>query len=329
MGLIDWAKQFHRRTQTRPFISAVYQSGWELVNGILHRTIADRVGTSVWSKDWDILVVLDATRVDTFREVSQEFDWIDTEAITSYWSVGSYSGSWVANTFDIDVHPEAKSTAYISGNDWAQREVSWEPNLPIDDSQLPLFVPAADFCWEEVGGVETVNPHLLTDLAITAWRNRTQYGFDKMIVHYMQPHQPFIGHPDLIHQMDIEAEDNHEGRENFGVWDSAYKGTVTRQEILEAYQDNLRYALECIDTLRTNVDANIAITADHGNALGELRQWGHPAGSLLSSVRKVPWTVIEGEDRMSREVDIDVSNLSSDKNTDTNVESRLQQLGYL
>jgi len=35
------------------------------------------VGTNIYERDWDALVVLDACRVDILREVADEYEFID------------------------------------------------------------------------------------------------------------------------------------------------------------------------------------------------------------------------------------------------------------
>jgi len=64
-----------------------------------------------------------------------------------------------------------------------------------------------------------------------------------------------------------------------------------------AYRDNLRWVDDAlVQPLLNNVDATVAITADHGNAHGEAGCWGHPGGVDIPALRRVPWLTRQGHD---------------------------------
>lgn len=75
----------------------------------------------------------------------------------------------------------------------------------------------------------------------------------------------------------------------------------------------------------TNCDAEIAISADHGNGMGEWGVWAHPPGAIAPVVRKVPWITIAGKDSQT----IDARTMvETQKTTESTVEERLAHLGY-
>lgn len=55
-------------------------------------------GKSVFTEEWDLLILLDSCRYDTLKEVSDEYDWI--HKVDRKWSVGAQSAEWMLNTFD-------------------------------------------------------------------------------------------------------------------------------------------------------------------------------------------------------------------------------------
>jgi hypothetical protein len=68
--------------------------------------------------------------------------------------------------------------------------------------------------------------------------------------------------------------------------------------VREAYRDNLRWVLEDVtERLLPGVSGTVALSADHGNAMGEWGVWAHPPAAVVPSVRKVPWATVEGGDR--------------------------------
>lgn len=55
------------------------------------------LGTNIFTKDWDLLIILDTCRPDALRELQDEYDFIqEVDEITS---VGGSSPEWMVNTF--------------------------------------------------------------------------------------------------------------------------------------------------------------------------------------------------------------------------------------
>lgn len=249
---------------------------------------------SIWSKDWDVLCVLDGCRADTFESVFEG----NTDQIRS---VASCSENWVKRTFhDTDV----SNVAYITGNPFVKY-------IDLDRFAYGHFQNVEPVC-----GVETVSPKKLTDRAINVWRRRDELGVEKLVIHYMQPHAPFRSRPEWFNQWN--------GTEKFGssVWDQL-RGDLNYEAFFEAYEDNLKWVLEDgVEPLSANCNAQIAITADHGNAAGEWTYYGHPKGALAPSVRVVPWATINGVDEQTRTPEVEA------KAEPTDVDKQLRALGY-
>jgi hypothetical protein len=162
----------------------------------------------------------------------------------------------------------------------------------------------------------------VTDRAIDAARRHDP---DRTIVHYMQPHHPFVGESDLGGQYTPDPF----GRDNDGegaartVWDALRRGEVERAAVERAYRENLRYVLDEVAVLVENVDAERAVlTADHGNAIGEWGIYGHPIGFPHPSVRRVPWAETTATDERTRIPEVERGGEVGD------VEERLAALGY-
>lgn len=269
-------------------------------------------GTPIWDDEWDILLVLDTCRVDLLQQVADEYTFLpDPDTINSRWSVASMSEQWIERTFSETYASEISKTAYITGNPLTNKAVFAEIPVIIDE--------VWESAWDD--NLNTIPPRPLTDRAINTWRERSNK-IESMIVHYMQPHAPFIPDPDLGDYAD--PEDFGEGFTD--IWHQI-GDELTRKEIWAAYRENLRYVLDDVELLLENVDTErVVITADHGNAIGEFGQWGHPWDVLLPCIRNVPWVVTSGEDTQEYQPEIvDNETRSIDK---TDVDKRLDALAY-
>lgn len=255
-----------------------------------------RPSTSIWERDWDICCILDGCRYDTFEEVYDG----RSDRIRS---VASTSPTWISRTFEST---GASNVAYISANPWSDR---------VDTERFGYF--HLESTQETQYGIETVPPENLADRTIDVWRDREQHDLDTIVVHFMQPHVPFRNFPSLFEEF--------QGTTTWGskVWGRIDSGDISREQFFEAYRDNLEWVLEDgVKLIKENCDATIAVTADHGNAAGEWGYYGHPKHSPVSSVRVVPWAMVEGSDRGIRTPDV------GHKQEETDIDEQLRELGY-
>lgn len=281
-------------------------------------------GTNIYEKDWDILIILDTCRVDALESVKSEYDYIDT--VDSMTSVGSSSPEWIANTFTRKHLDKIQHTAHLTVNAHAHKILVERKSL--DEYRDFKFTPkvwdtahASDFqyfegVWEYLpdNPRDRYHPKNVTDRAISVYR---QHEPDHMIVHYNQPHKPYLRRefedPDVnLHPWEEEPfEFLEKGGEFSKVWDS--------------YINELRYALDHINILLENVDAEtVAISADHGEAFGELGiLYGHPLGVPHPALRKVPWVETTASNEETYEPQIETT-----KTENVDIEEQLQFLGY-
>lgn len=270
-------------------------------------------GHSIYEREWDVLLVLDACRVDLLREVAEEYTFI--EGVGTFRSLASRSNDWMHRTFGPTHTTNVSNTAYITGNPFSR---------DLNAERFALLDEVWRYAWDEE--LHTLPARALTDRAIETWRQREQWGrargTDRMIVHYMQPHVPFVPDPDL---------GSYGSREDFGqgfedLWRHAGY-TIPRERVWQAYRDNLRYVLDDINVLIENLDADrVVITADHGNAVGEFGIRGHPSDVLLPSIRMVPWVETSGTDTTSYSPTL--SQPDSEEDNEQVAMDRLRDLGY-
>jgi len=260
-------------------------------------------GTPVWERDWDVLLILDACRVDLMQEVADDYAFLDN--FDTHESVASKSPNWIQRTF-TDAHREhVDSAAYVTGNPFTSK---------VDFREPPVLDEVWEYAWDDE--LSTVPARAITDRAISTWRESDA---ERMIVHYMQPHVPFVPHPDL---------GEYGSHDDFGdgfddIW-GRVGDDLPYDEVWRAYRDNLHYVLEDIELLLQNLDADtVVISADHGNAIGEWGVYGHPPDRLLSVLREVPWVETSATDTGNYQPETEAQS-----EVEGDVEDRLSALGY-
>jgi hypothetical protein len=210
--------------------------------------------------------------------------------------------------FQDEFADSMEETAFICGNphsDWL-----------LDGDDFQLLDEVWRYGWDDDLG--TLPPRTLTDRAINVGRSQSP---ERMIVHYMQPHYPFLSQPRLDAGIDIDR---------FGelpwdnVWDRLRKGEIDQSKVWEAYRDNLSRVLEDVSLLLENIEAETAvITSDHGNALGEWGIYGHPIHMPIAQIQMVPWIETTATDKHTHEPATE-----HESTVDSDIEHRLRQLGY-
>ena len=313
-GIDLWLERCRSKYETGGLKSVLRQLYWVYVGLFLTLSSRFDLGTNVFERDWDLLIVLDACRVDALREVADEYSFIGE--VQDYRSVGSTSSTWIANTFTTEHREIINQTTYISANIWSRKVLEGREFPPQWNDHIPLSAPNwdtveaselyhLDKAWQyaEHSGSGGYPARPVTDRTIELCRTDQS---PRTIVHYMQPHSPYVATEEPIHEKWINGE-------------------VSREVAWEGYLDNLRYVLDDVELLLENVDADrVAITADHGEAFGEWGFYGHTIGSPVPAIRAVPWAETSATDTGSHEpVERTPVSLSDDGLTD-----RLADLGY-
>jgi len=263
-------------------------------------------GTPIYEQEWDLLIVLDACRVDLMEEVDNDFDFITR--IETIRSVDTMTREWMKKNFQEKYEEEMASTAFICGNPHSEQFLNSDDFFSLEEVWR--------YAWDnEVG---TLPPRPLTDRAIEIARSESP---PRMIVHYMQPHYPFITVPELDYGIDIDQ---------FGelpwdnVWERLRNGGLDKSEVWNGYRENLQYVLRDIGLLLENIDAKKAvITSDHGNAIGEWGIYGHPIHMPIDAIQIVPWVETTATDTQTHDPSDHVK-----RDIDESLEDRLVQLGY-
>ena len=271
-------------------------------------------GTSVYEREWDVLVVLDACRPDALRAVAPDFAFL--EGVETLQSVGSCSSEWLENTFMTASAREAVGrTAMVTGNTWTDRY--------LEADRFALLDEVWKYAWDE--DLDTVPADAVTDRAIRVGRAHDP---DRLVVHYMQPHHPFVPEP-VAGDSGMARTGTHSSETS--PWVLLRRGDRSASRVRTAYEANLRYVLESVATLLENVEGRAAVTADHTNLFGEWGLYGHPMHTPVPALLTVPWVETTGRDEGTRDPSLTPpESLPVSRVYDAEGDaSRLEALGYL
>ena len=119
-----------------------------------------------------------------------------------------------------------------------------------------------------------------------------------IVVHFLQPHSPYIGNPPLAMARWSKGKGLQGACHKLPRPDRAIqRGELTREELMAAYRGNLLLAWDAARYLAGQVQGPTVITSDHGECLCEPEvdgKFGHEDGWRYPVLREVPWLVIDG-----------------------------------
>jgi len=307
-----------------------------IVGELYYERLCRNDGVYVVEEDWDNLLILDAARFDLFGEaLAERADGTDpvgdldldiaeaTARLEKRVSRGSATPQFLRENFAGSYHPDI---VYVTAN-------------PMVNTTVPEcfaeVISVWQSAWDEREG--TVLPGAVRRAAVDA---AARHPHKRLIVHFMQPHWPFVGYDrerDLIDFTAAIADPalSHPYDESdTSIWDLVRAGAVDRERAVGAYRQNHREPLADALGLIEDLGGKSVLTSDHGNALGE-RAWplgtdvyGHPPKVRLPSLIEVPWLPFEAERR--REIRSSEKRAPSPKagRPTEAAEDRLEALGY-
>jgi hypothetical protein len=282
----------------------------------------------VVGSDWEFLIVLDAARYDTFERVYDEY--LDGE-LRKLQSRGSATPEWATKTF-TDYHDLTYLSAnpFINSLGIPLNELKWGASAGYEwtaSDHIDEVVDVWQEGWDDDLGA--VRPGTVTAVA----REHLRRGYDgRLVVHYLQPHapylregkgrklqrikagfedvpdedelgpyrrrvrsvtdlvrtriEPWLGNSELAMRLGMLAELNPTK-----VFDVA--GNGIEESLRQYYEENLRLALEEVAELVEELDGNVVVTSDHGEAFGEYGVWEHHVETHIPPLIEVPWLRVE------------------------------------
>lgn len=277
----------------------------KLIAGVLRRFYRSKPpeGVKVIEQDWDYLIVLDACRYDIFEEVYDELDWLKGD-LSKKISRGSMSIEWLNRNF-TDYYGDV---VYISANTFVS-PVDMDPHYgrkEFDPTEhFYDLIPMYDKKEYREGNV--TKPEAMTEKAVEASK---KYPNKRFIIHYMQPHEPYLGE-DYYAPEKLLRELRREGK--------------SFDELKKYYKANLIRALESVKSLIAAVDGKVVITSDHGELFGEYGMHTHPHSVYVSELIDIPWLEINNGERRQTKEEQSVQDNEIDEEM---IKEKLEGLGY-
>lgn len=236
-----------------------------------------RAGIDVLRADWDNLLLLDACRYDMFADV---FD-LDGELHRKR-SRGSMTAQFLESNFG---GRDATNVVYVTASPMWRRSV---------DEHRFEFHAVVDV-WQGEGWDDehsTVLPWTMVEYARKA---HDEYPNKRLIVHFIQPHYPFVGSES---DFDDKILDSSTGEDSI-FWGDLRTGQLklSPATVWEPYKQNLEILISPVETLLEELEGKTVVSSDHGNMVGDrshpipVRDWGHPRGLYTPELIEVPWLV--------------------------------------
>ena len=226
----------------------------------------------VFEEKWDYLIVLDACRFDCFEKINKIPGKLSCKV-----SAATHTSEWAQKNFK----GKCDDVVYISANP----QVSPRKLSERIDRENPFLHLENVWTWGWDDYLNTVHPQQVNDAVM---KMLSKFPGRKMVIHYLQPHFPFIG------QFDLQGKEMSMKVSTARWWKMQLdKGEFTIEELKRAYEDNLVLVLEHVEKLIANLRGTIVITADHGESFGTMGVYGHPPLMLMKDLYHIPWLVIE------------------------------------
>ena len=256
-------------------------------------------GIDVFAEDWDNLIILDACRYDEFERHSMLSGRTESRV-----SRGSTSPEFIRGNF---TEKTLHDVVYVSANGWYAK---------LKDD-IGTDVHAFEFVERDAMGGLTSRPETVAAAARNA---AEEYPEKRLLVHFMQPHQPYLG--PTGEQFEFST----------GMQDTIRRTGASYRDIIQAYRENLELVLTEIEPLLDDLVGKTVVTADHGELLNDreqpipIRTYGHPEGVYDEHLVKVPWHIYENGDR--KKIVAEQPSMGADEVDFEQVEQNLRDLGY-
>jgi hypothetical protein len=225
-------------------------------------------GIYVLKEDWDNLIILDACSYELFEKTykSGSCDFLKNGKLEKKISRGSHTWMFLKENFKDGFFPD---TIYITEN--------------------PFIWDLKDNFFKTVY-IDSVLPEILTEYALRVNEN---FPRKRLIIHYIQPHHPFIG----------KTRTEEADAKGLNPYYLFAQGKISEAYLRQAYEDNLKRALPSVEKLLRNLKGKTVISADHGEAFGAkipfipfIKIYAH-SGPRIKELVEIPWLTLEPSQR--------------------------------
>ncbi len=292
-----------------------------LINKKQRRFMVDEKEIDIAKLDWDILIILDACRYDKYKEVYREILG-ELGVLKKGISPATHTLEFLYKTFHDKYLDDV---IYISANPFVNSKgiIPFRHGYKFDATKhFRKVIDAWEIEWSNELG--TVHPRDMTNLSMVQMDlNPTK----RFILHYMQPHAPYIYYGGLANNVFFEEIQkskrslvndlisyggkfanyfvSHETiwrvGKIFGIRTAWRLGKLWekygREGIIKGYVEDLKLVLKFVKVIIDKYkNKNILIISDHGERLGEKGNYGH-AGKRVKELIEVPFHKVDRDER--------------------------------
>jgi hypothetical protein len=232
----------------------------------------------IHNTEWNTLILLDACRFDLFKKLNKI-----PGKLQEVHSEGHHTWVWLNKTF-----PGKYPWTYFSAHPYVNAGSGQKWNAV---NHFERIIPIWSFGWNDKLG--TVHPDTVGQVA-------KNIPYEKAIVHYIQPHGPWIGKTKWLNPWTLA---DYSRRQLMGDW-IAVLAKPDPAFFRQCYKDNLRLVLDSVEKYLPFFRRPVVVSADHGELLGEKGLYLHGAVKkedehkpypveCIDFLRRVPWFEVE------------------------------------
>lgn len=259
----------------------------------------------IYRRGYDVLIVLDACRFDVFSQVVHKY--LDGRLIPVK-SPASVTIDWLQRVWK---HKRWRDLVYVS----ASPMINKRGFIKGFDARKHFMYIEEVWDWGWNRELSTVPPNMVNfavKLTIAKLKMRRLKLIDdyRMVIHYVQPHAPYIMFRNItriISKSDFADNIGDIALRKFGYLTGKFAIDYVLLSVLKehigdvekinailrrAYEENLHWVLRYVARLVTEIPGKIVITADHGELLGEYGLYFH-MDLPLPQLRVVPWFLVK------------------------------------
>lgn len=236
----------------------------------------------IHNANWKWLIILDSCRYDYFDKIYRDYlkgklvKAESPQSCTQLWFVDIWEDKKHNDIIYFSANPFINSKKFKKESKWYEddMEIKMEPWIYFKD-----IIDIWDIGWNDE--LNTVLPITVNEIVL-GYMNKMKN--KKGIIHYMQPHVPWIGRTRLETPEKLSREEYMKLAKKFST-----------KELEKAYEDNLHYVLENISEFVKKLE-NVVITSDHGEILDKDNNYEnmyHPCSVDCWELKEVPWFVVE------------------------------------
>jgi hypothetical protein len=279
----------------------------------LYFTLQYGGGCDVMTQDWDTLILLDACRFDDFKDINDLPGTLDSKI-----SKGVDSKQFIKRNF---VGESFQDTVYVTAN----------PHVGLLNKDVfhdVITEPISNWNSE----IDCVMPTEVTTAAIRAHK---EYPNKRIIVHYMQPHDPPLGPTadSLRREYNIGgAAPGDQESDGDRIMELVAEEVIPKDSARKAYQETLEIVLDDVEGLLDSITGKVVISSDHGEMFGESpypilgELFEHYRNPKTIELCRVPWFVPNQRTKRRRVIPETHEDTMSVDNQD--IEKQLEALGY-